>query len=187
MEEEIEFLIDATRENMDRAISHLEKALLKIRAGRANPSMLEGVRAEYYGAMTPLGQMSNINTPDARTIVIQPWEKALIPIIEKAILNANLGLNPQNNGDAVIINIPPLTEDRRKDLVKLARAEAEDSRIGIRTARKEANDEVKKLEKDGLPEDMVKDLENQVQEITDSYIARVDTFLENKEKDIMTV
>ncbi len=187
MEEEIEIIIDSTKESMQKTIEHLEKALLKIRAGRANPAMLEGVRLDYYGALTPLSQVSNINTPDARTLSVQPWEKQMIPEIEKAIMNANLGLNPQNNGESVIINIPPLTEERRKDLVKMARSEAEDSRVGIRNSRKEANDEVKRLEKDGLPEDTVKDLEGEIQDLTNAYIKKVDDHLQKKEEDIMTI
>lgn len=187
MEEEIDLILETTKESMQRGIDHLEKALLKIRAGRANPAMLEGVKVDYYGSQTPLSQVSNISTPDARTLSVQPWEKSMIPEIEKAIMHANLGLNPQNNGEAVIINIPPLTEERRKDLVKTARAEAEDSRVGIRNSRKDANDEIKKLEKDGLPEDSAKDLAQQIQELTDAYIKKVDDHLSRKEEDIMKI
>ncbi len=187
MEEEIDLIIESTKESMHRSIEHLEKALLKIRAGRANPSMLEGVRVDYYGTMTPLSQVSNINTPDARTLSVQPWEKSLIPEIEKAIMNANLGLNPQNNGESVIINIPPLTEERRRDLVKMAKAEAEDSRVGIRNSRKEANDEIKRLEKEGLPEDTAKDLNQEIQDLTDAYIKKIDDHLVKKEEDIMKI
>ncbi|KAB2813600.1 ribosome recycling factor [Phaeocystidibacter luteus] len=187
MEEEIDLILETTKESMQRSIEHLEKALLKIRAGRANPSMLGGVKVDYYGTLTPLSQVSNINTPDARTLSVQPWEKSLIPEIEKAIMNANLGFNPNNNGEAVIVSIPPLTEERRRDLVKIAKAEAEDSRIGIRTARKDANDEIKKLEKDGLPEDTVKDIEGEIQELTNAYIKKVDDHLVKKEEDIMKI
>ncbi|NVK05816.1 MAG: ribosome recycling factor [Flavobacteriia bacterium] len=187
MEEEIELIIDSTKESMQKSIEHLEKALLKIRAGRANPAMLDSVRVDYYGAQTPLSQVSNINTPDARTLSIQPWEKTLIPEIEKAIMNANLGFNPQNNGESVIVSIPPLTEERRKDLVKIAKAEAEDSRVGIRAARKDANDEIKRLEKDGLPEDTVKDLEQEIQDLTNAYSKKVDDHLSKKEEDIMKI
>lgn len=178
-------ILDMTAENMQRSIEHLEKELLKVRAGRANPAMLEGVRIDYYGASTPLSQVANVNTPDARTLTVQPWEKGLIADIEKAILTANLGLNPQNNGEMVIINIPALTEERRKDLVKKARHEAEEARISIRNSRKEANDDIKKI--DELNEDLKKDGEEQVQALTDKHIKKVDTVLENKEKDIMTV
>lgn len=187
MEEEIELILDSAKEGMQKSIDHLEKALLKIRAGRANPAMLDSVRVDYYGAKTPLSQVSNINTPDARTLSVQPWEKTLIPEIEKAILVANLGLNPQNNGESVIINIPPLTEERRRDLVKMAKSEAEDSKIGIRTARKEANDEIKQLEKDGLPEDRAKDLEAEIQDLTNRYNKKVDEHLATKEEDIMKI
>lgn len=183
--EEIEIVIDAAKEQMDHSIEHLEKQLVKIRAGRANPTMLEGVMVEYYGSMTPLNQVSNVGTPDSRTLSIQPWEKAMIPEIEKAILNSDLGLNPQNNGEMVIINIPPLTEERRKDLVKRARKEGEEARISIRSARKDANDEIRKL--DGISEDFIKDGEEEVQELTDKYTSKVDAILEKKEADIMHV
>ncbi|MCT4622484.1 MAG: ribosome recycling factor [Schleiferiaceae bacterium] len=187
MEEEIEFILDSAKEHMTKTIDHLEHALIKIRAGRANPEMLESVRVEYYGSNSPLSQVSNINTPDARTITVQPWEKGMIPEIEKAILNSGLGFNPSNNGEMVIINVPPLTEERRRDLVKMARHEAEESRIGIRNARKEANDEIKKLGNDGLSEDLVKDNEEEIQNLTNSYIKQIDDHLEHKEKEIMTV
>lgn len=183
--EEIEIIIDSTRDQMKAAIQHLEKELVKIRAGRANPSMLEGVMVEYYGSMTPLNQVANVGTPDSRTISIQPWEKAMIPEIEKAILNSDLGLNPQNNGEMVMINIPPLTEERRKELVKRARKEGEEARISIRSARKEANDEIKKL--DGISEDFIKDAEEEVQELTNKFTNQVDVVLDKKEADIMQV
>jgi len=183
--EEIELIFDETSDHMKKSVHHLDKELLKIRAGRANPSMLEGVRLEYYGALTPLSQVSNISTPDARTLAVQPWEKGLIGEIEKAIMNANLGLNPQNNGETVMINIPPLTEERRRDLVKRARAEAEDAKIGIRTARKDANDMLKVI--DGVSEDLIKDAEERVQNLTNQYVAKVDNVLTVKEKEIMTV
>lgn len=183
--EDVKMILDMASDSMKKSIDHLEKELLKIRAGRANPGMLEGVMVEYYGAMTPLSQISNINTPDGRTLSVQPWEKNLISDIEKAIMHANLGLNPQNNGEMVIINIPPLTEERRKDLVKRARAEAEEARISIRNARREANEELKQV--DELSEDQLKDAEQEVQELTDKYVKRVDGILERKETDIMTV
>lgn len=182
--EDLDIILETSEEQMQKAIAHLEKALLKIRAGRANPTMLSSVYVDYYGSMTPLAQVSNINTPDARTLSVQPWEKGLIEAIEKAIMNANLGLNPQNNGEMVIINIPPLTEERRKDLVKQARAEAEDAKVSIRSARKDANDEVKALD---ASEDMIKSAEEDVQKLTDSYVAKVDAHLEKKEAEIMTV
>ncbi len=183
--EELNMVLEMAADNMKKSIEHLEKELLKIRAGRANPAMLEGVKLDYYGAQTPLSQVSNINTPDARTLSVQPWEKGLITDIEKAIMAANLGLNPQNNGEMVIINIPALTEERRKELVRSARHEAEEARISIRNSRKEANDEIKKI--DDLNEDQMKDAEEEVQTLTNKYIKKVDSVLENKEKDIMTV
>jgi ribosome recycling factor len=161
--------------------------MVKIRAGRANPSMLEGVMVEYYGAPTPLSQVSNVNTPDARTISIQPWEKQLITEIEKAIMNAGLGFNPMNNGESVIISVPPLTEERRRDLAKLAKGESENAKVGVRAARKSAMDELKKLGNDGLSEDLRKDLEADIQKMTDDYITSCDALFTKKEKDIMTV
>lgn len=187
MTEELNLIFDTTKESMEAAIDHLERELLTIRAGRANPEMLHNVRVDYYGSNVPLSQVSNINTPDARTITVQPWEKNMIQAIEKAIMNANLGLNPTNNGDFVIINIPPLTEERRKDLVKQARAEAEHARVSLRNARRDANDEIKQLQKDGLSEDLAKDAEDQVQAMTNQYSEKVEKHLERKEKEIMTV
>lgn len=185
--EEIEFLLDAAKESMDAAIEHLIKELAKIRAGRAHASMLSGVYIDYYGSQTPLSQVSNINTPDARTISIQPWEKSLLGDIEKAIMVANLGLNPQNNGELIMINIPPLTEERRMNLVKQTKSEGEHAKVSIRNARKEANDEIKKLQKDTISDDLAKDAEENVQKLTDKYSAKVDDLLAQKEKDIMTV
>ncbi len=173
--------------SMKKAITHLEDELLKIRAGKASPSMLEGVMVEYYGSLTPLNQVSNVNTPDPRTISVQPWEKKMLETIERAIMNANLGLNPQNNGELIMINVPPLTEERRRDLVKRAKAEAEHAKVSVRTARREANDEIKKLEKEGLSEDMAKDAEAEIQKLTDAYSAKIDKEIERKEKDIMTI
>ncbi len=187
MQDELDLILEAAKEHMDRTIDHFIKALAKIRAGRANPAMLDEIRVEYYGNHVPLNQVSNVNTPDARTITIQPWEKGMIPTIEKEIMNANLGFNPTNNGDVVIINVPALTEERRKDLVKMAKAEAEDSRVGIRTARKEANDELKKMDHSHVSEDVIKDHENDVQELTDSYIKTIDDMLSRKEEEIMKV
>ncbi|MCC5918759.1 MAG: ribosome recycling factor [Cryomorphaceae bacterium] len=187
MNEELELIFATTEEAMDGAIKHLEKELIKIRAGRANPSMLSTVKVDYYGSITPLSGVGNVSTPDARTITIQPWEKGMISEIEKAILNAGLGLNPSNNGEMVIINIPPLTEDRRKDLVKAAKAEAEHARVSIRAARKDANDALKKLKDEGAPEDLIKRNEDEVQKLTNTYNGKVDAVLEKKENDIMTV
>lgn len=186
--EDLELIYDMAKDSMERTIQHFIKELVHIRAGRANPAMLDQIRVEYYGNHVPLNQISNVNTPDARTITIQPWEKKMIGAIEKEIMNSGLGFNPTNNGDIVIINVPALTEERRKDLVKQARAEAEDSRIGIRAARKDAMAELKKMETGAhVSEDLVKDEEKKVQELTDKYIARIDEYLQKKEAEIMTV
>jgi len=187
MQEEVDFVLEHTEEKMSDAILHLEKELLHIRAGKASPSMLDGMSVDYYGSMTPLSQVSNISTPDARTIAIQPWEKGLISVIEKAIMNANLGFNPDNNGEIIRINIPVLTEERRKDLVKQVHQEGEIAKVSIRTARKEANDSLKKMQKDGLSEDLEKDAETEVQKFTDDFGKKVDDLVETKEKDIMTI
>ena len=185
MNEDVQFILDTTKEAMDSAITHLEKQLINIRAGKASPSMLASVMVEYYGTQTPLNQVSNINTPDGRTISVQPWEKSMLSEIEKGIQIANLGFNPMNNGESVIINVPPLTEERRKNLVKQAKSEAEDAKIGVRSARKEANTEIKKL--DNVSEDLQKNAEIDVQEMTDNYVKKIDHILEVKEKEIMTV
>lgn len=184
MNEEITFVLDSTKENMDAALTHLEKAFVKIRAGKASPVMLSTVMVDYYGTQTPLSQVANINTPDALTLSVQPWEKNMIPEIETAIMNANLGFNPMNNGESVIINVPPLTEERRIDLVKQAKAESEDARVGIRSARQDANKELKKLE---LSEDLLSNAEVDVQEMTDSYIKKIEDLLQLKEAEIMKV
>ena len=184
MNDEIEFILDAAKEKMDNAIAHLEAEFVNIRAGRATPSMLSTVKVEYYGAATPLSQVANVNTLDAHTITVQPWEKGLIPEIEKGILAANLGFNPMNNGESVIINVPILTEERRKDLVKLAKSEAENAKVSVRNDRKEANNELKKLE---ISEDLLKNSEFDVQELTDKYIKKIDELFVIKEKEIMTI
>lgn len=184
MNEEVTFVLDTTKESMDGAMAHLEKAFIKIRAGKASPMMLSTVKVEYYGSPTPLSQVANINTPDARTISVQPWEKSILHDIETAIMNANIGFNPMNNGEMVIINVPPLTEERRRDLVKQAKAEAEDAKVSIRTARQEANKELKKLE---ISEDVLANSEVDVQELTDNYIKKVDAFFDIKEAEIMKV
>ena len=187
MEEELELVLESTRDDMDRAIVHMEKSLLKIRAGRASSSMLYSVMVEYYGTPTPLAQVSNVNTPDARTISIQPLEKTIIPDIERAIINAGLGFNPMNNGESVIISVPPLTEERRRELAKMAKAESENAKVGVRAARKSAMDELKRMGGDGLSEDLRKDNENNIQKMTDDYIAKCDAMFAKKENDIMTV
>jgi len=183
--EEIEFILDSTRESMDKSIEHLEVAFSKIRAGKASPQMLDNVSIDYYGAMTPLNQASNINTPDAKTISVQPWDKSMLEVMEKAIIDANLGFTPMNNGEMIIINIPPVTEERRRDLVKQAKVESENTKVSIRNIRKDANDELKKL--DGLSEDIVKDAEKSVQDVTNEFSSKVDTFFTKKESEIMTV
>lgn len=187
MEEEFEMLFEMARESMEESISHLNKELAKVRAGKANPAMLEGIMVDYYGTMTPLNRVSNVNSPDARTLSIQPWERKMLEPIERAIINSNIGLTPNNNGELIIINVPMLTEERRKLLSKQARGEGEHARISIRNARKDANDDLKKLKNDGLPEDMFKDGEDRIQKLTDVYIRKVDEFIDAKEKDIMTV
>lgn len=185
--EEIDFILDSTKESMEGSLAHLEKEFLNIRAGKASPAMLGGVKVDYYGAATPLSQVANINTPDARTITITPWEKSMLHPIEKAIMIANLGFNPMNNGDNIIINVPALTEERRRDLVKQAKGEAEDAKVGVRNARKDANTDIKKLEKDGMSEDICKSAEEDVQKLTDSFIKKIDELLVHKEAEIMKV
>ena len=184
MDEDVKFILEATKESMDGAILHLEKALVKIRAGKANPSMLSTVMVDYYGSQTPLSQMSNINTPDARTLSVQPWEKTMLSEIETAIMNANLGFNPMNNGEMVIINVPPLTEERRIQLVKQAKSEMEDAKISVRSARQEANKEIKDL---GISEDFEKNAEIDIQEMTNTYTEKIDSILHVKEAEIMKV
>lgn len=184
MEEEIDFIIDGARESMGNALKHLEKQLVNIRAGKASPSMVGAVMVDYYGNPTPLSQVANVNTPDGMTISIQPWEKKLIPEIERGIHLANLGFNPMNNGESVIINVPPLTEERRRDLGKQAKAVAEEAKIGVRNDRKNANNELKNLD---ISEDLKKSLEEDIQEMTDKHIKIIDEIYTKKEKEIMTV
>jgi ribosome recycling factor len=174
-------------DQMQKAIAHLEAELVKVRAGKANPSMLDSIYVDYYGNPTPLNQVANVNSLDARTLVIQPWEKAMIKPIEKAIIDANLGFAPQNDGQIVRINIPPQSEERRRDLVKKAKSEGENTKVSIRNLRRDGNEAVKKIQKAGLPEDLAKDAEARIQKMTDDFIAKVDKHLEAKEKEIMTV
>ncbi len=187
MTEEVQMYLEDTKEKMEAAVDHLEKELLKIRAGRANPSMLNGVMVDYYGNMTPLAQIANLSVPDPRTIAIQPWERPMIVHIEKAIMNSNLGFNPDNNGEIIRIHIPPLTEERRSDLVKQAKAECEHAKVSLRNVRRDTNVELKKLVKEGLSEDLEKDAEAVVQKLTDTHSKKVDDLLVEKEKDIMTI
>ena len=187
MTEEIQFALDSAKEGMDKALRHLDAELLKVRAGKAHPAMLDSVKVDYYGTPTPIGRVANINSTDARTLVIQPWERNLLDGISKAIINSNLVLNPMNNVEVIMINVPALTEERRRDLMKRARAEGEHAKVGIRNARKEANDYLKEAKADGLPEDAVKVGETKVQDLTDAYIRKVDEVLAAKEADVMTV
>lgn len=184
MNEEIKFIIDSTKEQMDSAIHHLELEFVNIRAGKATPSMLSGVKVEYYGSSTPLSQVANVNTIDAHTITVQPWEKTLIPEIEKGILSANLGFNPMNNGESIIINVPILTEERRRELAKHAKSEGENAKVSIRNDRKDANNELKKLD---ISEDQLANSEMDIQDLTNNYIKQIDDLYQVKEKEIMTV
>ena len=175
------------KEQMEKTLQHLDYELGKIRAGKANPHVLDDVKVESYGALMPLNQVANISVPDPRTIAVKPWEKSMIAPIEKAIMMANLGLNPDNNGEMIRIMIPPLTEERRRDLAKLAKKTCEDARVAIRNIRRDAVEELKKMKKDGLSEDMQKDKEADVQKVHDAFMKRVDDMFSAKEKDIMTV
>lgn len=184
MEEEIKFILDSTHEAMGGALKHLEKQLVNIRAGKASPSMVGGVMVDYYGTPTPLNQVAGVSTPDGMTISIQPWEKGMIPEIEKAIHAANLGFNPMNNGESVIINVPPLTEERRIELSKQAKSVSEDAKIGVRNDRRNANEEIRRLD---ISDDLKKSLEEDVQALTDKHIKKIDEIYAVKEKEIMTV
>lgn len=185
--DELKQHLDSAHDLMQKACDHLEQELNKLRAGKASPAMLEGIRVDYYGSLTPLSQVANVNTSDARTLQIQPYEKSMITPIEKAISMANMGLNPTNDGNMVRIIIPPITEERRKDLVKKAKAEGESGRVTVRNIRRDVNEHIKKALKDGLPEDEAKDAEAKLQEATNKYVALVDDILTQKEKEIMTV
>ena len=180
-------ILEEAQDGMNKAISHLNLELGKIRAGRANPSMLDSVKVDYYGSLTPISQIGNVSTLDSRTLTIQPWEKAMLDEITKAIINANLGLNPQNNGEVILISVPVLTEERRKELVKRAKSEGEHAKVSIRSQRKDANDMIKSLKDEGLSEDQIKDSEAEIQKITDSFTKKVDEFVGLKETDIMKV
>lgn len=184
MNEEIDFIVDSAKEAMINALKHLEKQFSNIRAGKASPAMLGSVMVDYYGSQTPLSQVANVNTPDGRTITVQPWEKSMLHEIEKAIMIANLGFNPMNNGETIIINVPPLTEERRRELGKQAKSEAEEAKIGIRNARKDANNDLKKLD---ISEDLQKNAELDVQNLTDSHVKKADDLFAIKDKEIMTV
>lgn len=187
MEEEVQLCLEITKENMENAISYLEKELGKVHAGKASPSILNGIFVDYYGVNTPLNQVANINTPDLKTVVVQPWEKNILALVEKAILAANIGLTPVNNGEVIHINIPALTEERRNQLVKQVKAEGENAKISIRNARKSANDDLRKLQNEGLSEDREKSAEDEVQEMTNDYSKKIDALLDAKEKVVMTI
>jgi ribosome recycling factor len=182
--EELDFIIEASIEQMDNSIKFLEKELLNIRAGKANPNMLSSVKVDYYGSLTPLNQIANVNTPDSQTLSIQPWEKDKLEDIEKAILVSNLGFNPMNNGESIIISIPPLTEERRRELVKVAKSEVENAKVSIRNTRKDANNEIRKSD---VSDDMKSNYEIDIQEATDKYISRIDSIFSAKEKEILSV
>jgi ribosome recycling factor len=184
---DVKTVLDTTKDLMEKAISHLEMELQKVRAGKANPVMLENITVDYYGSKVPLSNTASINTQDSRTLIIQPWEKGMLTPIEKAIQMANLGLNPQNDGVIIRIMVPPLTEERRKELTKTAKNLGEDAKVGVRSARKDAMEQVKKLQKDGLPEDEAKDSETKIQTLTDAHVQKIDKHIEQKEKEIMTV
>ena len=184
MNEEIEFILDSTKEAMINAIKHLEKQFINIRAGKASPSMLGSVTVDYYGTQTPLAQVANVNTPDGRTITVQPWEKAMLQEIERAIMVANLGFNPMNKGETIIINVPPLTEERRRELAKQAKSEVEDAKISIRAARKDANSDIKTID---VSEDVQKNAEVDVQQLTDTYVKKAEELYAVKEQEILKI
>jgi len=187
MNEDVQLIYDMTQERMEKAIEHLDNELVRIRAGKANVHILDGIHVDYYGAPTPLNQVSNISTPDAKTIMIQPWEKSMIDPIEKAIMNSNVGITPANNGEVIRLVIPQLTEERRRNLVKQVKNEGENARVSVRNSRRDANDEFKQMQKDGLSEDETKTAEDLVQKLTDEFTEKVDKIIEAKEEDIMTI
>jgi ribosome recycling factor len=187
MEEEVMMQLEITRESMKGAISHLTAEQIKIRAGKANVHILDGITIDYYGAMSPLSQVASINTPDPKMIVIQPWEKNMIDPIEKAIMKANVGITPMNDGEMIRLVFPPLTEERRRDLVKQVKNQGETAKVSIRNARRDANEEFKKMKKEGLAEDLEKKAEAEVQKLTDDFIRKIDELVSQKEKEIMTI
>lgn len=187
MNEEVELVFEMAKERMEKALEHLDNELMRIRAGKANVHILDGILVEYYGTPTPLNQVSNISTPDAKTIMIQPWEKTMIDPIEKALMNSNVGITPVNNGEVIRLIIPQLTEERRRTLVKQVKNEGENARVSIRNSRRDANEEYKTMQKEGLSEDETKKAEEQIQKLTDEFTEKVDTMVEAKEEDIMTI
>jgi ribosome recycling factor len=187
MSDDLELILEDALDQMKKALSHLESELIKIRAGKANPQMLEGLAIDYYGSATAINQVANVSVMDARTLTIQPWEKNMLQPIERAIIAANLGVTPQNDGNIIRLFMPPLTEERRREFVKRANGEGEHSKVAIRNIRRDAIEEIKKLQKDGLSEDEAKDAEKKVQELTDKNIVLVEKHLSTKEKEIMSV
>jgi ribosome recycling factor len=187
MNEEVQMIFEMTKERMEKSIEHLDNELMRIRAGKANVHILDGIMVDYYGSPTPLAQVSNISTPDAKTIMIQPWEKTMIEPIEKALMNSNVGITPANNGEVIRLGIPQLTEERRRDLVKQVKNEGENARVSLRNGRRDANDEYKQMQKDGLSEDETKDAEAEIQKLTDDFSTKVDTIVAAKDEDIMTI
>jgi len=185
--EEVQMFLDEAKEQMDKTIKHTGNELVKIRAGKAMPSMLDGITVEYYGVVSPLSQIASITTPDARSLVIKPWERKMVSEIERSIINSDLGLNPSNDGEMIRLNIPPLTEERRKNLVKQVKNEAEQGKVSIRSIRKDTNESLRKLLKEGVSEDDVKRAEDKVQVITDQAIHKIDELTNAKEKEIMTI
>ena len=185
MNEEIDFILDSTKEAMVNALKHLEKQFVNIRAGKASPAMLGSVMVDYYGSQTPLAQVANVNTPDGRTITVQPWEKGMLQEIERSIMIANLGFNPMNNGETIIINVPPLTEERRRELAKQAKSEVEEAKISIRSARKDANSEIKNAE--DASEDIQKNAEVDVQQLTDAHVKKAEELYAAKEIEILKI
>ncbi|HEY0610512.1 MAG TPA: ribosome recycling factor [Chitinophaga sp.] len=187
MQDDLTLIMDDATDSMEKAIKHLEVELTKIRAGKANPQILDGITVDYYGSSTPLNQVANVSVADARTLTIQPWEKNMIQPIERAIIAANIGINPQNDGQVIRLFLPPLTEERRKEFVKRATAEGEHAKVAVRSIRRDAIENIKKLQKDGLSEDIAKDAEADVQQLTDKYIVLVDKHCATKEKEIMAI
>jgi ribosome recycling factor len=187
MTDDLSFILEEGKDSMTKAISHLEAELVKIRAGKANPTMLDGIVVDYYGNPTPINQVGNISAMDARTISIQPWEKNMLQPIERAIIAANIGINPQNDGNIIRLFLPPLTEERRREMVKRSNAEGEQAKVAVRSIRRDAIEQIKKLQKDGLSEDQAKDAETEIQEMTDRFISLVEKHLAAKEKEIMSV
>ena len=185
--EDVALTLELAEDSMKKTINHLEAELIKIRAGKANPQMLDGIVVDYYGSPTPINQVGNISVMDARTLMIQPWEKNMLQPIERAIIASNIGINPQNDGNMIRLFLPPLTEERRRDLVKRSHGEGEHAKVGIRNIRRDAIESIKKAEKNGLSEDAAKDAENDIQQLTDKFISLVDKHLASKEKDIMAV